>query len=161
MGREAKINNKLTRKQDTFVKGILNGQSATQAALTSYNTSDPSVAKVIASENLTKPNIKEALEEALRSNGVTPDLITAEIKTLATKQVEKVSGDVKLKSLVELLKLMGAYPGTKHSNLNVNIKAGLKDLTMNQIKEELRVVDAELKEILEKDTPIPTQTSLK
>lgn len=142
-----------------FVRELVNGESGTQAALKAYDTTDPIVAKSIASENLSKPTIREALNEALSSNGITPDLITAEIKALATRPVEKVSGDVKLKANIELLKLMGAYPGTKHANLNVNIKAGIKDLTMSQVKEELETINVELEKVLGADTGHTTSSS--
>ncbi len=160
MGREARINNKLTRKQTVFVRELATGKSGTQAAMAAYDVSNSKTASVIASQNLNKLSIREALDEALCLNGITPDLITSEIKALATKQVDKVSGDVKLKANIELLKLMGAYPGTKHANLNVNIKAGIKDLTMSQIKEELMVIDDELADVLGEATGIPTQINL-
>lgn len=160
MGREAKINNKLTRKQAVFVNELVNGKSGTQAAMAAYDVFNSKTASVIASQNLNKLSIREVLEEAMSKNGITPDLITSEIKSLATKQVDKISGDVKLKANIELLKLMGAYPGTKHANLNVNIKAGIKNLTMSQIKEELKVIDVELEEVLGEATPPPTQINL-
>jgi phage terminase small subunit len=61
MGREAKITNKLTKKQSGFVKDIISGKSATQAAMSAYNTTDTKVARVIASQNLTKLNILKHL----------------------------------------------------------------------------------------------------
>ena len=52
----------LTPKQDAFVKAyLLNGGNATQAAIDAGYKADN--AAVIGSENLTKPNIKAAIDE--------------------------------------------------------------------------------------------------
>lgn len=53
----------LTRKQKAFADTLLNNpkMSATKAALQTYNTTKDYVAKNIASENLTKPNIQSYL----------------------------------------------------------------------------------------------------
>lgn len=53
---------KLTKKQQGFVKDYVETGNGTQAALRNYDTDNPDVAKVIASENLTKPNIQEAIK---------------------------------------------------------------------------------------------------
>lgn len=165
MGREAKINNKLTKKQNTFVKNILSGQSATQAALTAYNTSDPNVAKVIASENLTKPNIKEALDAALRTNGLTIDVITSNIGNIANKVPQKLSGDTVLKANVELLRLHGAYPDKKSLNINLSasFKTKLKAMSFQELRsyvEKMRTENDEIIKELEFETPTTTQNSL-
>lgn len=148
MGREAKINNKLTRKQNFFVKGILNGQSATQAALVAYNTEDPNVAKVIASENLTKPNVREALEEALSSNGLTLDIITGNIGNLANSKPEKVSSDAVLKANVELLKLHGAYPDKKSYQFSLSAKAEIRSMTFQEAKTALNKLNQNIDELI-------------
>jgi phage terminase small subunit len=55
---------KLTRKQAAFVKYIIEHpkESATKAAVASYDLSNNNVAKSVASENLTKPAIISHLE---------------------------------------------------------------------------------------------------
>lgn len=148
MGREAKINNKLTRKQDVFVKGILGGQSATQAALTAYNTDDPNVAKVIASENLTKLNVREALERALSSQGLTLDVIAGNIGNLANSKPEKVSSDAVLKANVELLKLYGVYPDKKSYQFSVSARADIKSMTFQDAKAALDKLNQNIDELL-------------
>ena len=155
MGREARLNKNLTRKQVIFINGVIQGRSATQAALEAYNTNDPKVASVIASENLTKPNIREALEEVLSSNGLTPSLITSNLGTLANSKPEKISGEVKLKANIELLKLMGAYPGSKSVQVSYSIKDRVRGMSYQEIKVELEKVDNEANELLD-GTPTPT-----
>jgi len=52
---------KLTKKQDAFVKEyLLNGGNGNQAAIKAGYSED--TARIIAAENLTKPNIKAAIE---------------------------------------------------------------------------------------------------
>jgi len=56
---------KLTRKQQRFVEEYTapgpNQGNGLQSALASYNTTMPDTAKVIASQNLTKNNVKSAI----------------------------------------------------------------------------------------------------
>ena len=56
---------KLTKKQKTFVKEYAKTGNGVQAALKSYDTEDYATAGVIAVENLEKPKIQNALQEAL------------------------------------------------------------------------------------------------
>lgn len=55
---------KPTLKQRKFVKAYLeNGGNGSRAALSAYNTTDSEVAKVIAAENFTKPNVMALLQQ--------------------------------------------------------------------------------------------------
>lgn len=58
---------KLTRKQKAFADELIRNpkQSATQAIMKTYNVAAPSTAKVMASENLTKPNVLRYLNKYL------------------------------------------------------------------------------------------------
>jgi phage terminase small subunit len=47
----------LTHKQRLFIRQYLNGMNGTEAAMSAYNVTSRKTATVIASENLTKPNI--------------------------------------------------------------------------------------------------------
>ncbi|GEM_PF-6273792 len=151
---------KLTSRQTQFIKKYLEVGNGTQAALATYNTSDPNVAKVIASENLTKPNIREALEEALRTSGLSLSVITNNLGSLANSKPEKISGDTVLKANTEILKLFGAYPDKKSFQFSYSVKDKIESMSFQQIKEEITKLDAELKEFLEEATPVPTQNSL-
>lgn len=51
-------------KEKGFIKDIGKGKSGTEAALNNYNTTDKNVAAAIASENLKKPKIAQALKDA-------------------------------------------------------------------------------------------------
>lgn len=56
------MSNRLTKKQHAFVKEYLETGNGTKSALKAYNTNDYSTAGMIASENLKKPKIIEAME---------------------------------------------------------------------------------------------------
>lgn len=110
MGREAKLVGELTIKQYTFVANILKGKTATQAAMSSYNVKNIHVAKVIASENLSKPYIRDEINKALRSNGVSIEMVARNFVYIANAIPRKISGEVKLKASIELAKILGMYP---------------------------------------------------
>lgn len=148
MGREAKINKKLTRKQTTFVKELASGKSATQAAMVAYDVSDSKNASVIASQNLNKLSIREVLDDALHSQGLTPDVITANLGEIANSRPEKISGDTVLKANVELLKLHGAYPGKQSYQASFSAKVDLNKMTYQEAKTELDKLRARNAEIL-------------
>lgn len=144
---------KLTIKQAKFVKAyISNGGNGTQAIMQSYNVEEPRTATAMSVENLSKPSVQQAVEQALAKSGITLDLITDEIKSLATTQVDKVSGDTKLKSLETLLKLHNAFPGSKHTNLNLNIKGKMRDLSFQDAKKELEKLNAQVGELVNDPT---------
>lgn len=66
---------KLTQKQAKFVKGIAEGKPATVSAQESYDVKNYGTAAVIASENLNKPNVKEAIDLAMVKLNLTPERV--------------------------------------------------------------------------------------
>lgn len=83
---------KLTKKQRGFVKDYVLSENGTEAALKNYEIESEApltVAAVIASENLNKPYLVEAIEierkslkQALMEEGVTPQKIASKINEL-------------------------------------------------------------------------------
>lgn len=71
--------NGLTRKQYKYVQGMVEHGNGTQAALEAYDTTDPNVAKVISSENLTKPNVVKEI-----ARRITPEMIEEAHSSLLT-----------------------------------------------------------------------------
>lgn len=57
----------LTRKQETFVEAFVESGNGTISALAAYDTESKDVAKSIASENLTKPYVQEAIAERIKT----------------------------------------------------------------------------------------------
>lgn len=144
MGREGKIWNKLTRKQNAFIKGILSGKSLTQSAMIAYDVSNSKSASVIASQNLNKLSIREALDIALRSQGLTLDVLTKNIGGLANAIPAKVSGETVLKANIELLKLSGAYPDKKSYQYQMSIQGRINNMSYSEAKEELDKLNSSL-----------------
>ena len=75
----------LTKKQKTFVEEYLIDLNATQAAIRSGYS--PSTAKEIGCENLTKPNIKAAIDKAMaersKRTGICADRVLQELAKIA------------------------------------------------------------------------------
>lgn len=144
----------LTPKQAKFTTVLLKqlketGEiNGTQAALASYDTTDPNTAHSIASENLQNPTIQNRIEQALASQGLTPDTIIGNLKKIANSEVVEPSPDVILRTNVELLKLYGAYPGTKNTQVSLSVHANLKDMKFQDLQKEVQVIDGELEELL-------------
>lgn len=133
----------LTRKQRNFVNEVAITGNATQAALKVYDTDSYMTAANIASENLNKPKIINALEEAL------PDELLAKIHReglYATKPIYNDDGDIiaedadfnaRHKYLDSAYKLKGRYAAEKHVNLNVDVEASPEILDLTKKLNEL------------------------
>lgn len=73
---------KLTLKQKSFVKDYLQTGNASLAVQKNYNVKDNATARTIGSENLTKPNIKESIQEALETQGLTDTHLASKVAEL-------------------------------------------------------------------------------
>ena len=92
--------------------------------------------------------MREAIEEVLRSKGMSLDTIMANIGILANSKVEKVSGEVKLKANIELLKLLGAYTDQKNRTFSTSIKQEIQSLTFDEAKKKLQLITQQTEEFL-------------
>lgn len=81
-GKEKK--QRLTAKQRLFVSYYLVDLNGTEAALKAYDTTDRNVAAAMASENLRKPNIREAIDEALAGRIMSANEVLARLTEHAT-----------------------------------------------------------------------------
>lgn len=71
----------LTVKQARFVKEYAeNGGNGTKAALVAYDIEDPNTASSIATENLRKPDIREAVNNAMVAAGLDAESLLKPIK---------------------------------------------------------------------------------
>lgn len=122
---------KLTPKQAKFVEGIAKGKNQTQSALEAYDTDDPDVAKVIASQNLTKVNIKDALEPIFAKHNINLETAIAPIGKALTATKVVIHGnaeeafaevvedlDMQLKGSDRALKLMGIGQDKEGATIN-------------------------------------------
>ena len=153
---KSKLFPELTPKQAKFTSAVLqqikeNGKiNLVRAAQQSLETTTYNSAASGASELLNHPKVKQTIQEALEEAGLTPSLIAGEIRHLAAATVEKVSADVKLRSLVEILKLTGAYPTQKHANISLSVRANLSNMKYEDLESEMSRIDGELKQLVEK-----------
>lgn len=137
------MSKRLSHKEQGFVQDIVKGETGTQAALNNYDTEDYMTAASIATENLKKPKIIEAIEEAL------PDTLLNEIHReglYATKEYYNKEGELigdvadftaRAKYLDMAYKRRGLYAAEKHVNLNVEVEASEKIKQAAQILNEL------------------------
>lgn len=113
---------KITPKQKKFADAYLESGNGTLAVMESYDVPQdkPNLAAVIASENLTKPNVINYLEAAL------PDDLLARIhkEGLEATRLEDDGPDfnVRHKYLDTAYKLKGSYAAEKSINMNVSAK---------------------------------------
>lgn len=82
---------KLTPKQEKFVKAYTETGNATQSALLTYNTNDPVTAGAIGYENLNKPQVAAAIEREKRQMAdiLRPERIISEMEADKRKQREE------------------------------------------------------------------------
>ena len=102
-----------TKKQRKFAKEYVESGNGLQSALKVYDTKSPNVAANIASENLTKPNVRELID------GYAAKAIQG-IQTLA-ETAENES--VRLKANIDQLDRAGYAAITKNLNMNVEVEA--------------------------------------
>ncbi|MDQ3816098.1 MAG: terminase small subunit [Acidobacteriota bacterium] len=108
----------LSVKQKTFIKEyIANEGNGTLAALKSYDTDDYATANAIAVENLQKPSIKEAIEQALVKLELTPEWILNKHKTIVETRDDEVMAQER--ALENIGKIAGLYPSNS-TNLELS-----------------------------------------
>lgn len=115
----------LTGKQKAFVKEYVKTKNGLQSALKAYETTDPNVAKVIASDNLTKPNIRRTIDEYLELAEYNPiDSIRSLRSNEIAGQGVKATASDSIRASELLLKLSGAVIDRSQStSLNINVES--------------------------------------
>lgn len=109
----------LTEKEQRFALEVAKGRTQTQAALSSFEVSSMESAKVIGSQLMSKPAVKQAIEDLLEHHG-----LSRSYRVLRLRQhVDHADPNVSLKALDMSFKLDASYPPSK--NLNVNVDAEL------------------------------------
>ena len=108
---------KVTKKQTEFAKEFVkNGGNGTQAALKVYDAKTPAAANAIASKNLKKPAVQDALKAELKRQNIT---LERAIKPIADA-LDDEDLDIRLKGSDRALKLL--LPKEKNNiDLNFNI----------------------------------------
>lgn len=136
----------LTKKQRGFVKDYVETGNATQAAKNNYDVSNDLTARVIGSENLTKPNIQKAINSI--ADKIPDDLLERvhieglqASRTIKAGEEDYVEPDyaVRHKYLDSAYKLKGAYAPDKNINMNVSIKS--IDPTDPKVLEAIKIIN--------------------
>ena len=156
--------NDLTPKQARFTQAIIKQieetgtVNGTKAAQETLDVTSPENAASRASELFRVPKVKQTIQEALAESGLTPHIISGRLKHLATTTVEKVSADTQLRSIVEILKLTGAYPTQKHANVSLSVRANLGNMQYGDLEKEVDRINGEIQELIE-GKPVPDDAS--
>ena len=133
---------KLTKKQRGFVKDYVMYENGTKAVMNNYDVKDNIVAKSIATENLTKPYIIEAIEikrktlkEALIEQGIDEKKIAQKINVLLSAKDEKANNDYTAidKGLKHATAIYGVEQEPKQNN-KITYNFIFNTETQNQIK---------------------------
>jgi len=129
--------NKLTKKEKNFVKEYVKTGHGVESVLKTYDTKDYSTAGNIASENLKKPKIIDAIMSIAER---IPDELLEKVhieglnagktvfkNNMSTGEVEEVGYEpdyaVRHKYLDSAYKLKGSYAPDKNININMNVKS--------------------------------------
>lgn len=133
--------NGLTRKQKNFVEGVVEHGNGTKAALDAYDTDSPVVAASIAYENLSKPQILNALQEAL------PDELLAQIhreglfatRPIFDKEGNNVGEDADFTARARYLELAYKVKGSfaPEKKLTVHVEAQAIDPRIRDLARKL------------------------
>lgn len=132
---------RLTKKEKGFVKDYLKTGNGTTAVLNNYDTDNKNAAAAIASENLTKPKILSALEEAF------PD---SELFKLHREGLYDDDLYVRHKYLDTAYKMKGSYAPEKTENKSVNLSLNIDMTKAEQIRHEY---ESKLKQTLNEEEP--------
>lgn len=138
---------RLTKKQKGFVKDYIDTGNGSLAVKRNYDVSNDLTARVIAHENLTKPNIVKSIAESL------PDELLAErhLELLNKREYVKVgeeivdSVDVQAvsKGLDMAYKIKSTYAPEKHANLNTNVDLSKRDVIKKIADEVIKKLQLE------------------
>jgi hypothetical protein len=152
-GRSIKLKNGLTAKQDAFKRTIIKQiattgtPNATQAALATYDTTDPNTANSIASENLANPIIRSEIEAALSRVGMSLDKTLKNIQGLAESAPEKITGETVLKANLSILKLLG-HDGSKKQGSSLNVNQININLGYDEAKSKLQALTTQAEDFI-------------
>lgn len=118
---------RLTKKQKGFVKDYLDTGNATLAVHNHYDVKNDATARVIGSENLTKPNIKQYLED--KANDA--------VETIYKISQYGESDQVKLSASKDILDRAGYGAVEKSQSIRLNVETKSNDT--NTDAENLRL----------------------
>lgn len=120
---------KLTKKQKGFVKDYLDTGIGSLAVKKHYNVVDDATARSIASENLTKPNIRQYLEDR-----------ASDAAEMVYQLSQEATGEaIRLNASKDILDRAGYAPMEKSVVMNINYTPDPKSVALaNEFEEKLK-----------------------
>lgn len=131
----------LTPKQKLFVKKMVETKgNRTEAYLQSYDTKSRRNAKLGGAVLMKKPHIREAVNEALESKGMTLDWILEQDKQIIESGIKygKPSMSDARMTLESLKKLYNAYPEKINKNISLSVREEVEAKNTSEILESLK-----------------------
>ena len=143
---------KPTYKQKLFVQEyIKNKGNGTQSALKVYNTTDDNTARMIASDNLTKPIVQQELKTLLQRKELQLDRFTNKLSDIVCSEPPKgYSGADIVEAVKTGLKLHGVLQDRK-TVTSYNLNADLEKLSTYDLIERHKKLTKDTEAILHDD----------
>lgn len=107
---------RLSAKEEKFVLEIARGQNQTQAAVAAFDVGSLDSAKSIGSRLMKQPDIREAIDAVLATEGLTKTHLVRRLKDHVDQEADP---GVSLRAVETGLKLHDAFPAAKSVNLNL------------------------------------------
>ena len=127
---------KPTFKQKTFAQSyVKNKGNGTKAALEAYNPNNKVTAQSIATENLSKPLVRQEINRVLREQGVTVKRAAAAVGDNLDNEDQRT----RLRAADMTLKLLDVYPRRRvtdhrHAHLHLSLLKGLDELPEEELE---------------------------
>lgn len=144
------MSKKLTSKQALFAKHYASGKSGKQAAvLAGYSEK---TADVIASENLTKPNVLSKIESILDKAGLSDEALAQRLrKAIDAGLGEKAKNSDSIKGIRMALELKDRFPSKKHEiTQESTYEMRLMSMTTEELEDYLVEITSKTQEYLKR-----------
>lgn len=158
---------KLTKKQRGFVKDYVLSGNGQESALNNYEIkakNKENIARAIASENLTKPNValaieikQETLKSALEKKGITPEKIADKINVLleaskpifknnnSTGEIEQVGEEIDYTAIDKGLKHATAIYGVENTDDKPKSQTTYNFIFNSETQEKIKAINEAIK----------------
>lgn len=141
---------KLTKKQEVFVDEYLKTGIASQAVKKAYDPTTDLTARSIGAENLTKPNIIEAIEvkrkslkQALIDRGINEDYISEKVEVLLTAVDE--NGNTDYSAVDKGLKHASNFYGVASDDDKPKVNNTYNFIFSPEVQEQVKVANETIK----------------
>ena len=141
----------LTMKEQIFVgEMVKNKGNRTESAFKAYNTKSRENARLIGKRVADRPEVRQAIHEAFKRNGMTVDYLIEKEKEIIDKGLKYgkyTVSDARL-SIQNMHRLFNSYPERVNKNMNLNINKSLEATDTNEILKILSDVQQTTTELL-------------